>query len=50
MERSRDEEDGEDDIVEVDLAEVPGLEGNWEMRAVGQEEFLIRAVIGRKTG
>ncbi|KAJ6439029.1 Piwi, PAZ and DUF1785 domain protein [Purpureocillium lavendulum] len=39
MERSRDEEDGEDDITEVGLESVESLGGDWDKRTVEGEIF-----------
>lgn len=43
VERSRDEEDGEEDIVEVELAKLQGLGGNWDKEVVGDEVLFIRS-------
>jgi len=43
VERSRDEEDGEDDIVEVELTELQGLGGDWDKEVVGDEVLFIRS-------
>ncbi|EXM14337.1 hypothetical protein RAB80_016453 [Fusarium oxysporum f. sp. vasinfectum] len=51
VERSRDEEDGEDDIIKVEAAPLSenGLDGKWDkMDALGGEVLLIRA--GEITG
>ncbi|KAB5581200.1 hypothetical protein GE09DRAFT_988271 [Coniochaeta sp. 2T2.1] len=37
MERARDEEDGEDDIVEVDFTDVHELDGDWDKQTVNDE-------------
>jgi hypothetical protein len=44
MERSRDEQDGEDDVVEVELAEVDGLDSleGWDKEVVGNQAIFIR--------
>lgn len=42
MERSRDEEDGEDNIVKVKLTEVQGLDGEWDKEVVGDKVLFIR--------
>jgi hypothetical protein len=42
MERSRDEKDGEDDVIEVDLTGVDGLEGDWDKEVVGDQAIFIR--------
>ncbi|ROT37124.1 hypothetical protein SODALDRAFT_188594 [Sodiomyces alkalinus F11] len=42
LERGRDEEDGEDDIIEVDTGELEQLDGEWERREAGDEVLLAR--------
>ncbi|PWI64612.1 hypothetical protein PCL_09506 [Purpureocillium lilacinum] len=44
MERARDEEDGEDDIIEVELGVVDGLRGDWDKHVVDGETLLIRSL------
>ncbi len=41
MDRARDEEDGEDDIIEVKSSEVPSLEGEWDKEVVDGEVFYL---------
>ncbi|KAH7131155.1 hypothetical protein EDB81DRAFT_808007 [Dactylonectria macrodidyma] len=43
MERSRDEEDGEDDVIEVELTEVNGLGGEWDKEVVGNQAIFMRS-------
>jgi hypothetical protein len=45
METSRDEVEGEDDIIEVELTEVHGPDGEWDEEVVGDEVLLIRSYI-----
>lgn len=42
MERARDEEDGEDDIIEVELEDVGDLDGHWDKQILDHEVVLIR--------
>lgn len=42
LERGRDEEDGEDDIIEVNTEELGQLDGEWERREAGEEVLLAR--------
>ncbi|KJZ69928.1 hypothetical protein HIM_10684 [Hirsutella minnesotensis 3608] len=43
MERARDEEDGEDDIIDVGLEDVDGLNGDWDKQIVEGEILFIRS-------
>lgn len=43
MERSRDEEDGEDDIIEVEMTEVDGLDEDWDKEVVGNQAVFMRS-------
>lgn len=44
VERGRDEEDGEDDIIEVEAIPLDGLDGKWDEQEVADgETLLIRA-------
>lgn len=43
MERARDEEDGEDDIIEVGLEDVDDLDGDWVKQTAEGEILLIRS-------
>ncbi|WAO94559.1 Hypothetical protein NCS54_01214800 [Fusarium falciforme] len=47
VERSRDEEDGEDDVIEVELTEVDDLDGDldgdWDKEVVGNETIFMRS-------
>ncbi|KAB5539210.1 hypothetical protein GE09DRAFT_1248163 [Coniochaeta sp. 2T2.1] len=43
MERARNEEDGEDDIVEVDLTDVQDLEGIWDKKTLDDEALFLRS-------
>ncbi|KAM6517225.1 hypothetical protein FSOLCH5_008188 [Fusarium solani] len=47
MERSRDEEDGEDDVIELELTEVDDLDGDldgdWDKEVVGNETIFMRS-------
>jgi len=51
VERSRDEEDGEDDVVQVDLVDLDGFE-NWEKHATkdGDEIFLLTSCTDNLSG
>ncbi|KAI0854038.1 hypothetical protein F5Y00DRAFT_222163 [Daldinia vernicosa] len=42
-ERARDEEDGEDDIIDVDLTEVQDLDGDWDTETVDNKILFIRS-------
>jgi len=42
VERWRDEEEGEDDVIEVELAQVEGLDEGWVREVSGDEVFLVR--------
>ncbi|WKT54201.1 hypothetical protein QSH57_004785 [Fusarium oxysporum f. sp. vasinfectum] len=44
MERSRDEEDGEDDVIEVELTVVDYLNGDWDKEIVGDQVMFIRSL------
>ncbi|PWI64609.1 hypothetical protein PCL_09503 [Purpureocillium lilacinum] len=44
MERARDEEDGEDDIIDVGLKELDDLVGAWDKHVVEGEILLIRSL------
>ncbi|PWI64022.1 hypothetical protein PCL_00443 [Purpureocillium lilacinum] len=44
MERARDEEDGEDDIIDVALKEVDDLDRGWDKHVVEGEVLLIRSL------
>jgi len=41
MDRARDEEDGEDDIVQVELSDVQDLDRDWENMTIDEETFYI---------
>ncbi|KAL2168569.1 hypothetical protein VTG60DRAFT_7174 [Thermothelomyces hinnuleus] len=43
IDRTRDEEDGVDDIIEVELADIQGLDGDWEKQTVGDDALYIRS-------
>jgi len=43
MDRTRDEEDGEDDIIEVELADVQGLDGDWDREVIDGEVLFMRS-------
>ncbi|KAH6635865.1 hypothetical protein F5144DRAFT_159504 [Chaetomium tenue] len=43
MDRARDEEEGEDDIIEVELADVQGLDGDWDREVVDGEVLYMRS-------
>ncbi|KAK2612043.1 hypothetical protein QQS21_002008 [Conoideocrella luteorostrata] len=45
MERMRDEEDGEDDIVQVVLEDVDDLDGDWDKHVVEDETLFIPSFI-----
>ncbi|KAM7184497.1 hypothetical protein V8F33_012958 [Rhypophila sp. PSN 637] len=42
VERWRDEEEGEDDLIEVELAELEDLDEGWVREASGDSIFLVR--------
>lgn len=42
VERLRDEEEGEDDLIEVELAELEDLDEGWVREASGGSIFLVR--------
>lgn len=44
MERARDEEDGEDDIIEVGLGDVESLDGDWDKRALEGGTLFIPSI------
>ncbi|SCO78512.1 uncharacterized protein FRV6_02725 [Fusarium oxysporum] len=44
MERSRDEEDGKDDVIEVELTVVDCLDGDWDKEVVGDQIMFIRSL------
>lgn len=44
MERARDEEDGEDDIIEVGLEKVNDLGGDWDKQVVEEGSVNSRSV------
>lgn len=44
MERARDDEDGEDDIIEVRVEDVDSLDVNWDKQSVQDEIPFIRSL------
>jgi hypothetical protein len=41
VERGRDDEEGEDDIIEVELTAVDDLDGEWDRQEVSEGEYLV---------
>ncbi|PWI64075.1 hypothetical protein PCL_00007 [Purpureocillium lilacinum] len=44
MERARDGEDGEDDIIKVRVEDMDSLDGNWDKQSVQDEIPFIRSL------
>ncbi len=43
MESARDEVFGEDDIIEVELADIQGLDGDWDQHVMDSNVVFMRA-------